>query len=217
MLNRTSAFIVVASVLAMVIALPAAAQEATTGKRFPQLTLDQLNDQQRRLADEILKVSSVGLGGPYNPLLRSPVLGDRMFRLLDYLRFNTSLDRRLNELAILVQARLWTSQVEWYAHQPLAIKAGLSESIVADLQAGRRPAAMKTDEAVVYDFCMELSTTRQVGDATWQRAKAIFTEQQIVDLISVSGTYAMVAMLLNAAKEPAPGATQPLQPLADSR
>jgi 4-carboxymuconolactone decarboxylase len=213
MLNRTPAFIVVASVLAMVIALPAAAQEAT-GKRFPQLTLDQLNDQQRRLAEEILKVSSVGLGGPYNPLLRSPVLGDRMFRLLDYLRFNTSLDRRLNELAILVQARVWTSQVEWYAHQPLAIKAGLSESIVADLKAGRRPAAMKTDEAVVYDLCMELSTTRQVSDPTWQRAKAIFTEQQIVDLISVSGTYAMVAMLLNAAQEPAPGATQPLAPLA---
>jgi 4-carboxymuconolactone decarboxylase len=213
MLNRTPAFIVVASVLAMVIALPAAAQEAT-GKRFPQLTLDQLNDQQRRLAEEILKVSSVGLGGPYNPLLRSPVLGDRMFRLLDYLRFNTSLDRRLNELAILVQARVWTSQVEWYAHQPLAIKAGLSESIVADLKAGRRPAAMKTDEAVVYDLCMELSTTRQVSDPTWQRAKAIFTEQQIVDLISVSGTYAMVAMLLNAAQEPAPGVTQPLAPLA---
>jgi 4-carboxymuconolactone decarboxylase len=213
MLNRTPAFIVVASVLAMVIALPAAAQEAT-GKRFPQLTLDQLNDQQRRLAEEILKVSSVGLGGPYNPLLRSPVLGDRMFRLLDYLRFNTSLDRRLNELAILVQARVWTSQVEWYAHQPLAITAGLSESIVADLKAGRRPAAMKTDEAVVYDLCMELSTTRQVSDPTWQRAKAIFTEQQIVDLISVSGTYAMVAMLLNAAQEPAPGVTQPLAPLA---
>jgi 4-carboxymuconolactone decarboxylase len=137
-----------------------------------------------------------------------------MFRLLDYLRFNTSLDRRLNELAILVQARVWTSQVEWYAHQPLAIKAGLSESIVADLKAGRRPAAMKTDEAVVYDLCMELSTTRQVSDPTWQRAKAIFTEQQIVDLISVSGTYAMVAMLLNAAQEPAPGVTQPLAPLA---
>jgi 4-carboxymuconolactone decarboxylase len=64
---------------------------------------------------------------------------------------------------------------------------------------------------------MELSTTRQVSEATWQRAKAIFSEQQIVDLISVSGTYAMVAMLLNAAREPAPGATQPLQPLADSR
>ena len=98
--------------LALSTALPVRAQETGGDKRFPQLTLEQLNEQQRRLAEEILKVSSVGLGGPYNPMLRSPVLGDRLFRLLDYLRFNTSLDRRLNELAILVQARLWTSQAD---------------------------------------------------------------------------------------------------------
>ena len=182
-------------------------------KRFPQLTLEQLNDQQRRLAEDILKVSSIGLGGPYNPLLRSPVLGERVFRLLDYLRFNTSVERRLNELAILIQARQWTSQVEWYAHYPLAIKAGLSESVAADLKAGRRPEHMKADEAVVYDLCMELSTTHQVSDTTWKRAKATFTDQQIVDLIAVSGTYVMVAMLLNAAQEPAPGVTQPLAPI----
>ena len=186
-------------------------------KRFPQLTVEQLTEQQRPLAQEILKVSSVGLSGPYNALLRSPVLGQRMFSLLDYLRFNTSLDRRLNEFAILIQARLWTSQVEWYAHHPIAIKAGLSESILADLKQGRRPSGMKADEALVYDLCMELSTTRQVSDATWKRAKEILTDQQIVDLITTSGTYVTLAMLMNAAREPAPGATQPLQPLASGR
>src|SRR5882672_10898310 len=134
-------------------------EDAATGDRLPQLTLDQLNAQQRALADEILKVSSVGLGGPYNALLRSPELGTRMFALLDYLRFNTSVPRRLNEFAILIQARLWTSQVEWLAHYPLAIKEGISEATAADLKAGRRPAAMKPDEAVVYDLCMEISTT----------------------------------------------------------
>src|SRR5882672_2455336 len=75
-------------------------EEATTA-RLPQVTREQLNAQQRALADEILKVSSVGLGGPYNALLRSPELGQRMFALLDYLRFNTSVPRRLNEFAIL--------------------------------------------------------------------------------------------------------------------
>jgi 4-carboxymuconolactone decarboxylase len=207
----------VAAVAALCLAAPGNAQEAPVDKRFPQLTLEQLNDQQRPLAEEILKVSSIGLAGPYNSLLRSPVLGDRVFRLLDYLRFNTSVDRRLNEFAILIQARLWTSQVEWYAHHPLAIKAGLSESVAADLKGGRRPAGMKADEAVVYDLCMELSTTRQVTDSTWKRARATFTDQQIVDLIAVSGTYGMVAMLLNAAKEPAPGNAQPLAALADQR
>jgi 4-carboxymuconolactone decarboxylase len=187
-----------------------AGAQAPDAKRFPQLKLEQLNDQQRPVADEILKVSSVCLGGPYNPLLRSPLLADRMVKLLDYLRFNTSVPRRLNEFAILIQARLWTSQVEWVAHYPLAIKAGLSESVAADLKEGRRPAAMQPDEALVYDFSMELATKHVVSDATFARAKALMSEQQIVDLIAVSGTYVTVAMMLEAAQEPAPGGQTPL-------
>lgn len=188
----------------------AAGAQAPGPKRFPQLTVEQLTDQQRPVAQEILKVSSVGLAGPYNPLLRSPLLADRMVKLLDYLRFNTSLPRRLNEFAILIQARLWTSQVEWVAHYPLAIKAGLAQSVADDVKEGRRPGAMQPDEAVVYDFCMELSTTHRVSDATFARAKALMSEQQIVDLIAVSGTYVTVAMMLEAAEEPAPGGQTPL-------
>ena len=202
---RHPTFLAAAGVIILVLALPAGAQEVTVEKRLPQLAVEQLTEQQRPLAEEILKVSSVGLGGPYNALLRSPVLGQRMFSLLDYLRFNTSVDRRLNEFAILIQARLWTSQVEWYAHQPIAIKAGLSESVIADLKAGRRPAGMKADEAVVYDLCMELSTTHRLSDATWKRAKEVFTDQQLVDLITTSGTY-VTLRCCDAAQEPAPGA-----------
>jgi len=186
----------------------------TSAKRFPQLTLEQLNEQQRPLGEEILKISSIGLGGPYNPMLRSPVMADRLFRLLDYLRFQTSVPRRLNEFAILIQARLLTSQVEWYAHYPLAIKAGLSEAVVADLKQGRRPTTMKPDESVVYDFCMELSTTHAVSDATFNKAKEMLGEQQLVDLVVLSGTYVTVAMLLSAAEEEVPaGNTPPLPPL----
>jgi 4-carboxymuconolactone decarboxylase len=203
-----------AAVVWLMSAADLGAQEPASRKRFPQLTLEQLTASQRPVAEEILKVSSVGLSGPYNPMLRSPVLAERLFRLLDYLRFNTSVPRRLNELAILIQARLWTSQVEWYAHYPLALKAGLSEAIAADLKEGRRPASMAPDEAAVYDFCMELSTRHQVSDATFDRALKILGEQQLVDLIAVSGTYVTVAMLLNAAEEPVPaGQTPPLKPL----
>src|SRR5271155_3989742 len=118
--------------------------------RFPQLTLEQLNDQQRPVGEKIVKISSVGLGGPYNPMLRSPVYAQRMYDLLDYLRWHTSVPTKLNEFAILIQARLWRSQVEWLAHYPLALKAGLSESVAADLKANRRPESMQSDEAVVY-------------------------------------------------------------------
>jgi 4-carboxymuconolactone decarboxylase len=186
---------------------------SSTG-RLPQLTVEQLNAQQKALADEILKVSSVGLGGPYNAMLRSPELGKRMFALLDYLRFNTSVPRRLNEFAILIQARLWTSQVEWLAHYPLALKEGLSEATAADLKAGRRPASMKPDEAAVYDLCMEMSTTHKVSDGTYRRAAQVLTEQQLVDLLTLSGTYTTLALLMNAFEQGVPpGTTPPLPPL----
>jgi 4-carboxymuconolactone decarboxylase len=182
--------------------------------RFPQLKMEQLNDQQRPFAEEIMKISSIGISGPYNTMLRSPVMGERLFNLLDYVRFMTSVPRKLNEFAILIQARLWTSQVEWYAHYPLAIKAGLSEAVAGDLKEGKRPSSMQPDEAAVYDFCMELSTKHEVSDATFKRARELFSEQQVIDLIAVSGTYITAAMLANTAEESVPaGKAAPLQPL----
>jgi 4-carboxymuconolactone decarboxylase len=177
--------------------------------RFPQLTVEQLTEQQKPLGEQILKVSSVGLGGPYNPMLRSPVLGQRMFDLLYYLRWNTSVPLRLNEFAILIIGRQWRSQVEWFAHAPLAVKSGLSPEIVAELKAGKRPANMKPDEAIVYDFVTELSTRHQVSDATFKRAKELLGEQQVVDLTAVAGTYVTVAMLLAMAEEGVPAGKEP--------
>jgi len=193
------------------------AERPVVGKepRFAQLRMEDLDEQQRPLAEEILKISSVGIGGPYNALLRSPVMAERMFRLLDYLRFNTSVPRKLNEFAILIVARQWTSQVEWYAHYPLALKAGLSAAVAADLKEGRRPAAMQPDEAATYDFLIELSTRHEASDATFNQLRGFLSEQQIVDLVMVSGTYVTVAMLLSAAEQGVPaGKTPPLQPLA---
>jgi len=164
--------------------------------RFPQLTMDQLTDKQKPLGEQIMKVSSVGLGGPYNPLLRSPVLGQRMFDLLHYLRWETSVPLKLNEFAILIIGRQWRSQVEWLAHAPLAIKAGLSPDIVAELKANKRPSNMPPEEAVVYDFVTELTTKHEVSDETFNRAKELLGEQQVVDLTAVAGTYIGVAMVL---------------------
>jgi 4-carboxymuconolactone decarboxylase len=136
-----------------------------------------------------------------------------MYDLLDYLRWNTSLPLRLNEFAILIQARLWRSQVEWYAHYPLAIKAGLSEKVAADLKANKRPEGMQPDEAAVYDFSMELSTKHEVSDETFQRAKQLLGEQQVIDLIGVNGTYVTVAMLLSVAEAGVPpGKELPFKP-----
>jgi 4-carboxymuconolactone decarboxylase len=171
---------------------------STAGKppRFPQLTMEGLNDQQRPLAEQIMKISSVGIGGPYNVLLRSPVLAQRMY-----------------DLAILIQGRLWRSQVEWYAHFPLAVKAGLSERVALDLKANKRPAGMQPDEAAVYDYCMELSTEHAVADDTFNRLRQFFSEQQVVDLTVISGTYVTIAMILSASETSVPpGKELPFKP-----
>jgi len=189
---------------------PAAAQNAADKpKRFASLTMESLNTYQKPLGEQIMKVSSVGLAGPYSPLLRSPVLGQRMFDLLYYLRWNSSVPLRLNEMAILIIGRQWRSQVEWFAHAPLAIKAGLSPEIVADLKARKRPSSMKPDEAIVYDFVTELTTTHKVSDQTFARAKELLGEQQVVDLTTVSGTYVTVAMILAMAEEGVPAGKEP--------
>ncbi len=185
---------------ATMLAGPATSKEP----RFPQLTMDQLDEKQRPLGEEIMKVSSVGLGGPYNPMIRSPVLGQRLFDLFYYLRWQTSVPTRLNEFAILIIARQWRSQVEWFAHAPLAAKAGLSSDIIAELKDGRRPSKMAEDEALTYDFVIELTTTKKVSDETFARAKKVFNDQQIVDLTAVAGNYVMVAMMLAMAEETVP-------------
>ena len=188
----------------------------TKPPRFPQLTPERLDAEQQRVAAEILKVSSGGLGGPYNFLLRSPVLADRFLKLADYLRFNTSVPRRLNEMAILIQARLWTAQYEWWAHHPLALKAGLAPAIAEALKVGRRPEGMQPDEAAVYDFCVELSKRRAVSDATFERARTLLGEQQVVDLVALTGFYAKVSMILNVAEAGIPGGgAAPLAPMDD--
>jgi len=175
--------------------------------------MDALNQQQRALGEQIMKVSKVGLGGPYNPMLRSPVLGQRMFDLLAYLRWNTSVPLRLNEFAILIVGRQWRSQVEWFAHAPIAINAGLSPQIVAELKTNQRPSNMPPEEAAVYDFVTELTTKHAVSDATFDRAKQLLGEQQVVDLTAVAGTYVTIAMLLAMAEEGVPsGQELPFKP-----
>ncbi len=201
--------------IALVSSMPNHAQETnkegSTPKnpRFKPLTLEELNVYQQPLGQQVMKVSSIGLGGPYNPLLRSPVMGQRMFDLLYYLRWNSSVPLRLNEFAILIIGRQWRSQVEWFAHAPLAIKAGLSPDIVATLKTQKRPEKMAEDEAMVYDFVTELTQSKQVSEATFIKARKIFSEQQLVDLTTITGTYVTVAMLLAMADEGVPVGKEP--------
>lgn len=200
----------------------------TKPPRFKQLAFDELNDAQKKAAEAILAGAKKADGpggrymaqsgqfpGPYNFLLRSPELAMRWRGMAEYIRFDTTVPLRLNELAILVQARWWTAQFEWWAHEPLAVRAGLDQSIADDLKVGKRPTAMKADEEAVYDFCIEMMENRRVSDATLAKLKAQLTEQQIVDLVAVTGFYATVSMILNTVEAGLPdGSEPPLKPLS---
>ena len=181
---------------------------ALTGERMAEIPLDKMTPAQRAVADAIMSGPRGGLRGPFNTWLRSPELADRLQKVGEYLRFNTSLDKRVNEMAILLTAQFWGAQYEWYAHAPLALKAGLDPAIVAAIGAGRKPENMKDDEAIVWDFTTQLRRDHAVDDATYTRAVAKFGEQGITDLIAVNGYYDVVSMTLNIARVAPPAGEQ---------
>ncbi len=177
--------------------------------RFAELTVDQLDGQQRPIADRILKFSRIGIGGPYHIILRSPQAAEQVINLLEYLRFQSSVPNRLKEFSIMIQGRLWRSQVEWGSHYQPAIKAGVPAETLAELKNNRRPASMQPDEAAVYDFCTELYTKHAVSDETYGRLHQFLNDQQIVDLTLLQGTYVTMASVMAMAEQGLPSGWEP--------
>jgi len=198
---------------------PATAPAATldpklVGNRFSPLTWAEMNEAQRTMMRHVLDGPRTAAGGPFNVMLRSPVIGDLAQELGAQVRFNSSLPAALREMAILMSARHWTAHYEWQAHKSAALTAGLDPAIIAALAAGERPRSLSPAETALYDFCSELLATKQVGDATFAAAKAAFGEQGVTEVIFTLGYYGLVSMLLNVDEYPLPEGVQPeLQPL----
>ena len=184
------------------------------GDRFKPLTYDEMTPAQKTMVEHLFAGPRAGADGPFNVLLRSPEMGDIAQQFGAAMRFNPSMPRKLNELAIIVTARHWTSQYEWYAHHRAALAAGVSPAIADAIAQGKRPTGMQADEDAVYTFCSELLNTKQVSDATFAAAKNAVGEKGVVDLIGVMGWYQVVSMLLNTDRYPLPDGAQPgLKPL----
>src|SRR5262249_59376261 len=149
-----------------------------------------------------------------NALLRSPEAADRVQRVGEYVRFQSSIPAALNEMAILITGRFWNAQFEFWAHSRLARAAGLDGALIDAIARGRRPAAMSEDERIVYDFCTELFRDKAISDVTFKAAAGRFGEQGVIDLVAASGYYSIVSMVLNVDRYPLPaGETAPLPPL----
>jgi 4-carboxymuconolactone decarboxylase len=202
MTMRLSAAIV--TFVLMCVSMPAMAQD-----RMPPIPPEKQTPEQRKAAQAFKDNRKQDVFGPFVPLSRSPEVMLRAMALGDYLRYRTVLPPKLNEFVILITARHWSQQYEWFVHQPIAVKEGLNPEIVKAVADGRRPSGMSADEELIYDFCTELFNNQSVSDATYARSVARFGEQGTIEMVGVAAYYTFQSMVLNTARTPIPAGTAP--------
>ena len=173
--------------------------------RLPTIEPAAYDAAQREAAASFHDLRGVDPFGPYEALMHSPRLMILAQSVGEYLRYHSGIGTTLSELVILVVARHWSQDFEWYAHAPIAAKVGIAPEIIAAIRDGRRPDAMSDDEALVYDFTIELQQFKRVSDPTWARAEQRFGKPAVVDLVGISGYYGFLAMQMNACRYAPPG------------
>jgi 4-carboxymuconolactone decarboxylase len=183
--------------------------------RFAPLKAEELTPAQKAWADAITAPprNAKFVNPPYRAYIRNPDLAPRLTALSEYLRWHTSLPPRLSELAILITARQWTAQYEWFAHYPLALKAGLDQKVVDAIALGKRPDNMKDDEAALYDLATALYVDRKVSDPVYKAALEKFGERGIMDIIGIIGYYGLTSMTLITMQAGAPNDSVPPLPV----
>ena len=189
--------------------------QALAQDRLPTIPPEKYDAAQKTAAEEFLAVRKAPLSGPFQSLMYSPELMTRTRAMGDYLRFKSAIGNTLSELVILVTAREWSQDYEWSVHYPIAIKAGIRPDIAEAIADGRRPGGMNDDEAMVYDFAVEVLRYKRVSDATFERVEKRFGRVGVVDLVGITGYYTLLAMELNVARFPAPNGSTPLPRFPD--
>ena len=168
--------------------------------RLKEISDEQMTAPQLALRDAIYsgpRGLRKKLTGPFQIWLNAPELGQFAQALGAHVRYSTSLSPRLSETAILATAQVWKAQYEWYAHAPMAEKAGVKPKTIKDIQAGRTPTSAAKDERAIVDFVRELYKTRRVSDRTYKRVHAFLGDRGTVELVGICGYYALISMTLN--------------------
>jgi 4-carboxymuconolactone decarboxylase len=177
-----------------------AALGAGAQSRLPTIAPAEYTAEQKQAAADFEAARKTPVFGPFQPLMHSPQVMSQARAMGDYLRYKSAVGTTLSELAILVTAREWTQDYEWYVHYPIALKAGIKASIADAIGDGRHPVGMSEDEETVYDFCVELHRHKRVSDATFARVEKRFGKQGVVDLTGINAYYTLLAMQLNVAQ-----------------
>lgn len=172
--------------------------------RIADLDPDQLSEEQKIIYDTIANGPRKGVRGPLAVWLNRPGLARTAQALGQYCRYETSLEPRLSELAILMLGRYWSAGYEWAAHKPIALEAGLSEAIVNAIRDGQAPFFDHQDEAAVYAFLTDLLHDHKVSEPVFEFAKSVLGKDGVVDLTGIAGYYTLISMTINVFEVPVP-------------
>jgi 4-carboxymuconolactone decarboxylase len=168
--------------------------------RVSILAEEELTSVQRALLDSIRsgpRGGGTAIRGPFAVFLHAPAFGELAQQLGGYCRFKTAVPPRLSEFAILCTAKFWRAQYEWFAHVPMAERAGVKTETIRDLHQGRAPKSAPKDERAIYDFVQELYKTRRVSDKTFKRVNATLGDSATIELVGILGYYVLISMILN--------------------
>lgn len=177
----------------------------------------ELDEAQEAARDAIVAGPRGSLVGPFVPLLRAPLLMNRVQELGAHLRFESSLRDDLRELVILQVARHWDQEFEWGHHQPIALAAGLPAGVVESVEGCSEPTDAAPDVHAVWRLVEELLTTRQVSDSAYAAATAHLDERGIVEVVTTAGYYSTLAMVMNTACTPPDPHGPPLAPRQEAQ
>jgi 4-carboxymuconolactone decarboxylase len=184
--------------------------------RLPYLRYDDLDADGKRVWDGVagsrsgeLVNDSGGLVGPFNAFVHAPGVGRRLSALGGQLRFETSIERRLSEVAIITVGARWKAEFEWWAHARMARDHGVADAVVDAIGRDEEPPFVAEDERTVYTVARELTRTGQLGQESYDAARELLGDAGLVELISLCGYYTLISFLLNAFDVPLPAGVTP--------
>ena len=184
-------------------------------QRLKDWKVEELNDEQKKVHDDIVNGPRGKVVGPLRIWLNNPKLATCAQQLGAYARYGTNLDNSLSELAIIVTGRVWSSKFEWEHHAPLAIDAGIKDIYVNEISYAKRPNFENEDEQIVFDFAAECNILKNVTDRTFQTALNILGQSKVIDIVGVCGYYSLISMTLNVFKVPNDTPDWPLPEIKD--
>ena len=185
--------------------------------RLPYLRRDDLDPDGQQVWDsvigsrgDLLVNEQGGLVGPFNAFVHAPDVGRQLASRGRVLRFTTSLERRLTEVAIITVGARWKAEFEWWAHASMARRHGVPGEVVDAIGRGEDPPFQADDERTVYALARELSETGRVGQDAYAAARRLLGDAGLVELVSLCGYYTLVSFLLNAFDVPLPPGVPPM-------